>query len=179
MTRPEQWRGAHCVRELLTGNHAVGNLDRSHQHPSTRWLPSRHRCSTVRLHRDPALSAMPCFAGMDDAGQREWDTRLRRCDRGGARDRKSRRHASRRQRQHSQSDARRDSIRSSADEAHSPRPGFTSPAQTGHVSCRVTYTLFVAIYRSAAEKLKRGSTQFSLKGVPPARPYVPLQGVSS
>src|SRR5688572_391591 len=68
VTRPEKWRGAHCVRELLSGERTLSGI----------WVDrmSIHRHGGYRRTIDAAqfvasetllLSAMPCFAGMDDA----------------------------------------------------------------------------------------------------------------
>jgi hypothetical protein len=175
VARPEQWRGAHCVRELLSGESTLSGIwiDRTsiHRHGGyRRTVVAAQFVSNETLH----LRAMPCFADIDEAGRREW---IRGCVDAIADDaRRESRARNRGAGARPRSSGRRDSAvvqpmkRTAA-------PWFHVASANEARELHVTYRLFIAIYRSAAEKLKRGLDAVFPEGCfPPARPYVPLPG---
>jgi len=171
VARPEQWRGAQCVRELLSGQRTLEGIwiDRTAIHRSGGYRSSIDESRYVTVET-LALSPLPCFAGQDEALQRKW---IRECIDAIADEARRDRRASDRARLSKSSIGRRDSSvvqpmkRTAA-------PWVHAASRSGARDLRVAYALFLVTYRAAAERLKRGLDAVFPGGCfPPANPYVP------
>jgi hypothetical protein len=167
--RPELWRGAHCVRELIGGTTTLSGdwVDRTALYRVSGRAGSPSKFTTTEVL---VLSPLACFEGWSISEQRDW---VRRCvDEIASRARVecagSSRHVGRRGR------------RGGGRHPRTPQPLRRSAAPWFHVSSaaaafklRVSYAVFVIAFRYAADKLRRGETASFPEGCfPPARPYV-------
>ena len=172
VARPEQWRGAQCVRELLSGKRTLEGIwiDRTAIHRNGGYRGPVDISKFITLET-LVLSPMPCFAGIDDASQCRWV--LECTDAIAFEARRTRRTNNGERETQTVPTERRDSSvvqpmnRSAAPWVHA---ASKSRARDLHVE----YTLFFMNYRAAAEKLKRGLDAVFPGGCfPPPRPYVP------
>jgi hypothetical protein len=171
VAEPQHWRGAHCVRELLDGITTLHGewVDRTAMYRAVRQLqPSA--MAEFTLSEVLELSPLPCFDGVDDIKRREWirscieeivaQARLEQRTRGAAR--RTVRGAAERDVDTAQSLKR------------SPAPWFHVSSAAAGFELRVLYAEFVALFRDAADRLKRGvSATFPAGSFPPAMPYIP------
>jgi hypothetical protein len=165
--RPEDWPGANCVRELMSGRTTLEGrwIDRTafYRAPDrkSRDLSKYSMVETV------VLTALPCFQGIDASQQIEW---IRCCvDEIAAEARLEHAALSRSPRWRTQ---RRDLERRQP-MRRTPAPWFHVSSAIAGRELRVGYALFLAIYRSAANRLKKGLDAVFPDGCfPPPRPYV-------
>jgi REP element-mobilizing transposase RayT len=171
VARPEQWHGAQCVRELLSGRRTMEGvwIDRTAIHRNGGYKSSRSSIDASRFESIETLqlSPMPCFSGVDDAAQREW---IRECVDAIADEARADRRA-RHGKRASPSTVRRDtSVVQPLKRRAAPWIHTASMSQARDL--RVAYTVFLAAYRAAADKLKRGLEAAFPEGCfPPAKPF--------
>jgi REP element-mobilizing transposase RayT len=166
VSRPEHWRGAHCVRELTTGTATIQGewVDRTAMYHAASAADSV-ASSTFTTPEVLVLSPLPCFEGVTESEQLTW---IRHCiEEIVARARLERR-------------ARRSERRRTDHAIDTAQPLKRSTAPWFHVfsaaagfELRVAYAMFIAEFREAAERLKRGeNATFPEGSFPPAHPYV-------
>ena len=173
VARPEQWRGAQCVRELLSGKRTMEGIwiDRTAIHRNGGYRRSIDESQFITIET-LALSPMPCFVGVDEALQCRW---IRECiDAIVDEARRNRRLSDRVRPTSNTSTVRRDSAVVQPMK-RAPAPWVHAASKLGALDLRVAYTLFLVTYRAAAETLKRGHDAVFPGGCfPPAKPYVPV-----
>jgi putative transposase len=165
--RPEDWPGANCVKELLNGKTTLEGqwIDRTALY---RMGGKEARdLSKVTTAETVFLSPLPHFDKVEESQRLEW---IRNCVDQIA-DEARREHGavhrvrSRRMRQR---DVER---RQPMKRTRAPWFHVSSPGSGGEL--REGYALFVALYRSAARRLKAGlDAVFPEGSFPPPRPYV-------
>jgi REP element-mobilizing transposase RayT len=171
VARPEHWRGAQCVRQLLSGEKQVQGqwIDRT-----ALYLASQGSASVdaARFSSDEhvTLTPLPCLRPLSAEAQCDWiaqcieeiaiEARQRDLQRSIA-DRRDMKGVTSHPPPHSQK--------------RSPAPWFHVASANAGRELRVGYLLFAALYRSAAAKLRRGLDAVFPDGCfPPPRPFVEL-----
>ena len=171
VARPEQWRGAQCVRELLSGKRTMEGIwiDRTAIHRNGGYRRSIDESQFITIET-LALSPMPCFAGVDDALQCKW---IRECIDAIVDEARRARPVSDRQRQTSDVSTAGGDSSAVQPIKRTAAPWVHAASKSSAVDLRVAYLLFLVAYRAAAEKLKRGLDPVFPGGCfPPAKPYV-------
>jgi hypothetical protein len=169
VSRPEHWRGAHCVRELISGTATLHGewVDRTAMYRAGGHADSAAK-SKFTTSEVLDLSPLPCFEGAGDREQRTW---IGRCiEEIVARARLERRghRSKRRGRRCSKQD-----VETTQALKRSRAPWFHVSSAAAGFELRVAYTVFIATFRDAAERLKHGlNATFPAGSFPPARPYV-------
>jgi REP element-mobilizing transposase RayT len=165
VSRPERWRGAHCVRELTSGIATLHGdwVDRTAMY---RAAGNAHSVATSRFTTPEVLflSPLPCFEGVTGTEQRTW---IRHCIGeivAQARPERRARCLARRAKQ---------GIEATQPLKRSRAPWFHVSSAGAGFELRVAYALFTATFRDAAERFKRGAyAAFPEGSFPPAPPYV-------
>jgi REP element-mobilizing transposase RayT len=171
VARPELWRGAQCVRQLVNGEHEL----------TGKWV-DRTRLYRAKL-KDPkatigdftsdetlTLTALPCFDGIAATDQRAW---IRGCVEEICLE--ARAQAIKRRRTRARAATSRRSSSEVQPLRRSPAPWFHAVSGLADQELHLIYAEFVALFRAAAEKLKRGvDAVFPAGCFPPAGPYVAM-----
>ncbi len=175
--RPQDWPGAHCIEALLTGREVFGTwVDRTAFHRSG----DSRRGRQVGRHARPErlrLSPLPCWSGLDPA------TRVDRV-----------RQLLESIEEQARAERRRTGLQPvgvahvASQEPHErvprprrgPAPFIHAATRSSRAAARALYREFVATYRAASVRFRRGesSGELSLLGFPagsflPPGPFVP------
>jgi hypothetical protein len=176
VSRPEHWRGAHCVRELTNGVTTLHGewVDRTAMYRAV-GNGNPGESSNFATQEVLELSPLPCFEGVADTEQRDW---VRRCIEeivdGAWLERRGRR-SERRDRRRAEND-----IETGTPLKRSPAPWFHASTAAAGIELRAAYAAFLATFRDAAERLKRGAVAAFPEGsFPPAAPFVERRIASS
>jgi REP element-mobilizing transposase RayT len=170
VARPELWRGAHCVRELMNGQAELDGewVDRTAIHRAS--TGTRKQIAEFTSAETLVLTPLPCFDGMTSDDRRDW---IRGCIDQISREARAAAMLRRPRVRARTSDAPRRALSVVQSLRATRAPWFHAASALSAYVLRVGYFEFLALYRSAAEKLKRGiEAIFPSGSFPPAKPYV-------
>ncbi len=172
VARPEHWRGAHCVCELLTGQTTLHGewIDRTAMY---REGLQRQATAAAKFIATEilVLTDLPCFDGVAKEKQRDW---MRQCVEQIVAEARIANAGRKRRTSRIQSREPRRGTTAIQPLRRSRAPWFHVASAARGRELRVEYALFLAMFRAAAERLKRGFQATFPEGCfPPARPFVP------
>ena len=171
VARPEHWRGAQCVRELLTGQTTLRGewIDRTAIYRED--VQQRSTAASKFISAETlVLSELPCFEGISERERLDW---IRRCVEQIVAEARVAGNDRSRPRQKNEGNSSRRGTVVVEPLRRSPAPWFHVASAGGGHELRVAYALFLAMFRSAANEARRGLQAIFPEGsFPPARPYV-------